>query len=396
MQSPLARLGSRPGQLSIINIANSGRQVLARRLRASNGQESQLHTFSDGEHNGLVRTEENHRQGRNRSHPEDTGVYSRCDPVHVRDVGHDRAGALVADLPGRGGEDVEGRARARHPHDELARRGAGGRRTDDGGSCRRGHERACVCREAQDRRAAHAAAYFHGVHISPPSCGRQYGALRPEMAMNSCGEVLAAGTVRRRGGQSPVNHGSRSVFHTWLTRESEIGTVIMNGLGAERSFGALLRAARLDAALTQQDLATRCGMSVRAISDLERNRTRRPYLRSVRLLAEALNVPRPLRDAMLAASRCGERDGHPADKAGCMAADQPAGHAGPGVPAVCRISSAGLWHEMRTQAELLATVAEQLVEAVAKTAALAEDLADLRVHASRTERDHRADPPAGN
>ena len=170
----------------------------------------------------------------------------------------------------------------------------------------------------------------------------------------------------------------------------------MSGLGAERSFGALLRSARLDAALTQQDLATRCGMSVRAISDLERNRTRRPYLRSVRLLAEALNVPRPLRDAMLAASRCGERDGHPADKAGCMAADQPAGHAGPGVPAVCRISSAGLWHEMRTQAELLAAVAEQLVEAVARTAALAEDLTDLRVHASRTERDHRADPPAGN
>jgi len=115
----------------------------------------------------------------------------------------------------------------------------------------------------------------------------------------------------------------------------------MSGLGAERSFGALLRSARLDAALTQQDLATRCGMSVRAISDLERNRTRRPYLRSVRLLAEALNVPRPLRDAMLAAS-------------------------------------------------------EQLVEAVAKTAALAEALTDLRVHASRTERDHRADPPAGN
>ena len=164
----------------------------------------------------------------------------------------------------------------------------------------------------------------------------------------------------------------------------------MSGLGAERSFGALLRSARLDAALTQQDLATRCGMSVRAISDLERNRTRRPYLRSVRLLAEALNVPRPLRDAMLAASRCGEREGHPADEAGCAAGDRP------GMPTVCHISSAGLWHEMRSQAELLAVVAEQLVDAVAKTAALAEDLTDLRVHASRTERDHRADPPAGN
>jgi DNA-binding XRE family transcriptional regulator len=218
----------------------------------------------------------------------------------------------------------------------------------------------------------------------------------------------------------------------------------MSGLGAERSFGALLRAARLDAALTQQDLATRCGMSVRAISDLERNRTRRPYLRSVRLLAEALNVPRPLRDAMLAASRCGEQDGHPADEAGCVAGDQPGGgHADPrapgtpeqfttaasacpadqlpgvvmdfaglpvavqvsvplvvggrpGVPTVCQNSSAGLWHEMRSQAELLAGVAEQLVEAVAKTAALAEALTDLRAHASRAERDDRTDPPAGN
>jgi DNA-binding XRE family transcriptional regulator len=238
--------------------------------------------------------------------------------------------------------------------------------------------------------------------------------------------------------------------------------VIMSGFGTDRSFGALLRAARLDAALTQQDLATRCGMSVRAISDLERNRTRRPYLRSVRLLAEALNVPRPLRDAMLAASRCGERDG-------CVAGDQPGGDADPrapgapeqvdaapsacpadqlpgvimdfaglaerissltnltapvavqvsiplvlggrpgmptadpapdgqmsawlpfsrpcggaqgmpamdsetGWPTVCQMNSAGLWHEMRAQTKLLAAVAEQLVEAVAKAAALAEAL----------------------
>jgi transcriptional regulator with XRE-family HTH domain len=149
----------------------------------------------------------------------------------------------------------------------------------------------------------------------------------------------------------------------------------MSGFGTDRSFGALLRAARLDAALTQQDLATRCGMSVRAISDLERDRTRRPYLRSVRLLAEALNVPRPLRDAMLAASRCGERDG-------CVAGDQ---------PVMPMTDSAGLWHELRAQAELLAAVAEQLVEAVAKTAALEQALTELRARASRTERDHRTD-----
>jgi transcriptional regulator with XRE-family HTH domain len=164
----------------------------------------------------------------------------------------------------------------------------------------------------------------------------------------------------------------------------------MSGFGAERSFGALLRAARLDAALTQQDLATRCGMSVRAISDLERDRTRRPYLRSVRLLAEALNVPRPLRDAMLAASRCGERDGCVADQLPGLVMDFG------GRPGMPMTDSAGLWHELRAQAGLLAAVAEQLVEAVAKTAALEQALTELRARASRAERDHRTDRLTGS
>jgi tetratricopeptide (TPR) repeat protein/DNA-binding XRE family transcriptional regulator len=69
------------------------------------------------------------------------------------------------------------------------------------------------------------------------------------------------------------------------------------------SFGAVLRGARLAAGLTQEELAARSGLSVRAISDLESGRTRRPYLRSVGLLADALNVPEPVRNELREAAR---------------------------------------------------------------------------------------------
>ena len=73
------------------------------------------------------------------------------------------------------------------------------------------------------------------------------------------------------------------------------GGDVMTGSGDEVSFGCLLRTARLAAGMTQEDLAVRSGLSVRAISALERDRTRRPYLRSVRLLANALDAPEPVR-----------------------------------------------------------------------------------------------------
>src|SRR5580700_11130459 len=55
--------------------------------------------------------------------------------------------------------------------------------------------------------------------------------------------------------------------------------------------GAWLRQQRMAAGLTQEDLAARSGVSVRAIADLERGKTRRPYPSSVRALAQALGVP---------------------------------------------------------------------------------------------------------
>ena len=55
-------------------------------------------------------------------------------------------------------------------------------------------------------------------------------------------------------------------------------------------FGALLRRHRRSAGLTQEELAERSGLSVRAISDLERSRTARPYRSSAELLARALGL----------------------------------------------------------------------------------------------------------
>jgi transcriptional regulator with XRE-family HTH domain len=62
-----------------------------------------------------------------------------------------------------------------------------------------------------------------------------------------------------------------------------------------RGFGARLRSCRQSAGLSQQELAERSGLSVRAISDLERGRTRFPYQDSLGRLADALALGEPAR-----------------------------------------------------------------------------------------------------
>jgi predicted ATPase/DNA-binding XRE family transcriptional regulator len=69
------------------------------------------------------------------------------------------------------------------------------------------------------------------------------------------------------------------------------------------TFGLLLRRARSAAALSQEQLAARAGMSARAVSDLERGVHRRPHLESVRLLADALALDAAGRAALLEAAR---------------------------------------------------------------------------------------------
>ena len=58
-------------------------------------------------------------------------------------------------------------------------------------------------------------------------------------------------------------------------------------------FGALLRHHRVAAALSQEALAERAGVSTRAVSDLERGVKTRPHLETVRLLADALERSPP-------------------------------------------------------------------------------------------------------
>jgi transcriptional regulator with XRE-family HTH domain len=59
-------------------------------------------------------------------------------------------------------------------------------------------------------------------------------------------------------------------------------------------FGTLVRARRLDAGLTQHELAVRAGLSVGAIRDIEQGRTAAPRLGSLSRLAEGLALEQEL------------------------------------------------------------------------------------------------------
>jgi len=68
-------------------------------------------------------------------------------------------------------------------------------------------------------------------------------------------------------------------------------------------FGDLLRRRRTAAALSQEQLAERAGLSVRGLSDLERGVHRAPRLETVRMLADALGLGEDDRVDLLAAAR---------------------------------------------------------------------------------------------
>ena len=63
-----------------------------------------------------------------------------------------------------------------------------------------------------------------------------------------------------------------------------------------RTFGGLLRALRIAAGFTQEQLAESSGLGVRTIRDLERGRVRRPHRESIELLATALGLSPEARD----------------------------------------------------------------------------------------------------
>ncbi|GAA1223911.1 helix-turn-helix domain-containing protein [Pseudonocardia alaniniphila] len=76
--------------------------------------------------------------------------------------------------------------------------------------------------------------------------------------------------------------------------------------------GELVRAFRHAAGMTLEDLAERSGVSVRAISDMERGRSRNPQARTVMALADALRLPDDDRKLLLHAARTGRSRPAPA------------------------------------------------------------------------------------
>src|SRR5262245_15539036 len=74
-------------------------------------------------------------------------------------------------------------------------------------------------------------------------------------------------------------------------------------LGAPRSFGAQLKTLREAAGFTQDELATIAGLSVHAVSALERGERRRPHVETVRALSAALDLPGVTRDTLLDSAR---------------------------------------------------------------------------------------------
>jgi transcriptional regulator with XRE-family HTH domain len=70
----------------------------------------------------------------------------------------------------------------------------------------------------------------------------------------------------------------------------------------QSDFGELLRRHRLRALLTQEQLAERAGMSLRAVGGLERGTVHSPRGSSVQLLADALALTGATRDAFVAAA----------------------------------------------------------------------------------------------
>jgi len=69
------------------------------------------------------------------------------------------------------------------------------------------------------------------------------------------------------------------------------------------SFGAQLKAFREAAGFTQEELATIAGLSVHAVSALERGERRRPHAETVRALSAALDLSGATRDALLSSAR---------------------------------------------------------------------------------------------
>src|SRR6185436_7776795 len=76
----------------------------------------------------------------------------------------------------------------------------------------------------------------------------------------------------------------------------------------EPNLGALVRAFRLDAGLTQRELADKSRLSVRAVRDIERDRVAHPRARSLYRLAQALALTDTDRHTLVVRAATGPPD----------------------------------------------------------------------------------------
>jgi transcriptional regulator with XRE-family HTH domain len=79
--------------------------------------------------------------------------------------------------------------------------------------------------------------------------------------------------------------------------------VVNAAMQPHESFGALLRAARQQACLSQQRLAAQAEVSERTVRNLEADRVRSPRADTVQLLADALTLSEPERETWLEVAR---------------------------------------------------------------------------------------------
>ena len=81
----------------------------------------------------------------------------------------------------------------------------------------------------------------------------------------------------------------------------ERGKQVVSNMNAGPTFGTMLKEYRSALGLTQEELASRAGLTSKAVSALERGERKRPYPHTVRALAEALGLSEQERASLLSA-----------------------------------------------------------------------------------------------
>ncbi|HEX4831520.1 MAG TPA: tetratricopeptide repeat protein [Trebonia sp.] len=137
--------------------------------------------------------------------------------------------------------------------------------------------------------------------------------------------------------------------------------------------GAWLKRQRKAAGLTQEDLAERSGVSVRAIADLERGRTRKPYPSSLRAIVRALGLPDAAGTDLVARFRLSG----PGPATPLAPPSAPAEHVRGHPPEHAGPAQAGPAHPVPDEAEQAPAIPRQLPTAVAHFVGRAREIGEL-------------------